>query len=208
MRRTGIALMISMLSLAAVASTTSVVPTAIIASESSRVEVFTINNKGDNEATFNITVHTLAADGSMTFSKDFLISPSIVKIPAKEKRVVRIGRTKPGVGYYKIVAKELPPPFAGKSGVQLITTHVMPVAFQKAGEPLLSASVAGGKLLLTNTGTAVARVSAIGEAGAKPELQGALGWVLPGTSRTFDYKPKGQVDVRLVRDVQTLPVAK
>ena len=121
-----------------------------------------------------------------------LAAPSIVEIPPGSRRAVRLVRTQSvgAPGYYRVLLRQLPQPSTAGQ-VQLLIHQNLPVGFEdaKAGPPVLTARFTADGLLLTNTGSTAARLTAVGPQGMPAWREGALGWVLPGQSKSVELKP-------------------
>ncbi|MGW6163715.1 hypothetical protein, partial [Bacillus altitudinis] len=71
--------------------------------------------------------------------------------------------------------------------------------------PVLTARFTADGLLLTNTGSTAARLTAVGPQGMPAWREGALGWVLPGQSKSVELKP-GQRAASVTVTVNGSPV--
>ncbi|MFW9374652.1 molecular chaperone [Xanthomonas perforans] len=192
-------LAISLCSLFAVpawAGNVSLFPTSIVAPAGQKSGALTLENHGKTPERFQVTVLDWSQDPSgqdvTSPATAVLAAPSIVEIPPGARRAVRLVRTQ-GVGtpgYYRVLLRQLPQPSTAVQ-VQLLIHQNLPVGFEdaKAGPPVLRARFTADGLLLTNTGSTAARLTAVGPQGMPAWREGALGWVLPGQSKLVELKP-------------------
>lgn len=161
-----------------------------------REGALTLENHGETPERFQVTVLDWSQDPSGQDvtgpAKAVIAAPSIVEIPPGSRRAVRLVRTQ-GVGtpgYYRVLLRQLPQPSTAGQ-VQLLIHQNLPVGFEdaKAGPPVLMARFTPDGLLLTNTGSTAARLTAVGPQGMPAWREGALGWVLPGQSKHVELKP-------------------
>lgn len=203
----------SLLAVPASAGNVSLFPTSIVAPAGEKAGALTLENHGETPERFQVTVLDWSQDPSgqdvTSPAKAVIGAPSIVEIPPGSRRAVRLVRTQ-GVrtpGYYRVLLRQLPrPSMAGR--VQLLIHQNLPVGFEdaKAGPPVLRARFTADGLLLTNTGPTAARLTAVGPQGMPAWREGALGWVLPGQSKSVELKP-GQRAASVTVTVNGSPVA-
>ncbi|MBN5158148.1 MULTISPECIES: fimbria/pilus periplasmic chaperone [Stenotrophomonas] len=178
------------------AGNVSLFPTSIVAPALEKAAAVTLENHGETPERFQVTVLDWSQDPSGQDvtgpAKAVIAAPSIVEIPPGSRRAVRLVRTQ-GVGtpgYYRVLLRQLPQPSTAGQ-VQLLIHQNLPVGFEdaKAGPPVLTARLTANGLLLTNTGSTAARLTAVGPQGMPAWREGALGWVLPGQSKHVELKP-------------------
>ena len=75
---------------------------------------------------------------------------------------------------------------AAASGVELSGADV---TLKQTTEATTADLLTADGLLLTNTGSTAARLTAVGPQGMPAWREGALGWVLPGQSKLVELKP-------------------
>jgi len=178
------------------AGNVSLCPTSIVAPAGEKAGALTLENHGETPERFQVTVLDWSQDPSGQDvtgpAKAVIAAPSIVEIPPGSRRAVRLVRTQ-GVGtpgYYRVLLRQLPQPSTAGQ-VQLLIHQNLPVGFEdaKAGPPVLRARFTADGLLLTNTGSTAARLTAVGPQGMPAWREGALGWVLPGQNKLVELKP-------------------
>ena len=208
-------LAVSLCSLFAVpawAGNVSLFPTSIVAPAGEKSGALTLENHGDSPERFQVTVLDWSQDPSgqdvTSPATTVLAAPSIVEIPPGSRRAVRLVRTQSvgAPGYYRVLLRQLPQPSTAGQ-VQLLIHQNLPVGFEdaKAGPPVLTARFTADGLLLTNTGSTAARLTAVGPQGMPAWREGALGWVLPGQSKSVELKP-GQRAASVTVTVNGSPV--
>lgn len=177
------------------ASSISLSPTSIVSSSQERSAALVLENRGDNAERYQVSVYAWSqtADGQDVAvpTQDLMAAPSVIEIPAKSKRAVRLLRVRgqDSPAYYRLL-RQLPS--AQPTGrMRLLVNQDLPVAFEdpKAGEPVLSARFTTQGVLLSNDGAKAGRLTSIGPAGHAHWREGALGWVLPGQSKLIPLKP-------------------
>ena len=187
-------------SLPAFSGTVSLYPTTVQAVPTEKSAALTLENKGDKPERYQVQTYawSQSQDGrdQMQPTRDVLAAPSIVEVPAKSKRVIRVVRVagQGTAGYYRLMLRQLPDPTDAKtSGLKVLVNQNLPVAFEdpKSGQPVLTARITadGVGVLLSNTGATAAKLSAIGPAGQPAWREGALGWVLPGQNKLVELNP-------------------
>lgn len=166
----------------------SLFPVTLIAPAESRSQAVTLTNHGDQPIRYQVDAYRWTQTGGVDHheaTSDVLATPAIVEVPAHGSRVVRAMRVQgQGSAYYRLMIRELPAPLGEGSGVRMPVNHNLALAFEASSStsPPLTVRAQAGGYLLTNTGTTAARLTAIGAPGQDPWRQGALGWVLPGSS--------------------------
>jgi len=182
------------------ASSISLSPTSIVSSSQERSAALVLENRGDNAERYQVSVYAWSQtpDGHDVAvpSQDLMAAPSVIEIPAKSKRAVRVLRVRgqDSPAYYRLLLRQLPsaqPANAPDGRMRLLVNQDLPVAFEEpnAGEPLLSARFTAQGVLLSNDGSKAARLTSIGPTGHAHWREGALGWVLPGQSKLIPLKP-------------------
>lgn len=177
------------------ASSISLSPTSIVSSSQERSAALVLENRGDNAERYQVSVYAWSqtADGQDVAvpTHDLMAAPSVIEIPAKSKRAVRVLRVRgqDSPAYYRLLLRQLPS--AQPAGrMRLLVNQDLPVAFEdpKSGEPVLSARFTTQGVLLSNDGAKAGRLTSIGPAGHAHWREGALGWVLPGQSKLIPLK--------------------
>ena len=207
----------ALFSFPAIASQVSLMPTSLIGDPSQHSHAVTLTNADEVAVRYQVTVHRWIQEGGidkLEKTGSVLASPSILEVPAKGRRVVRLVRVGEmgGLGYYRVVFQQLPQPQteSGKgANLSLLVNHSLPLAFEASKPDVrLTASFApdGSGYQLFNDGTTAARVSSIGPGTGKPWREGALGWVLPGMSKIIQLKPDHRASV-LVLTVNGQPLS-
>jgi len=202
----------SLFAVPAWAGNVSLFPTSIVAPAGEKSGALTLENHGDSPERFQVTVLDWSQDPSgqdvTSPATTVLAAPSIVEIPPGSRRAVRLVRTQSvgAPGYYRVLLRQLPQPSTAGQ-VQLLIHQNLPVGFEdaKAGPPVLTARFTADGLLLTNTGSTAARLTAVGPQGMPAWREGALGWVLPGQSKSVELKP-GQRAASVTVTVNGSPV--
>ncbi len=186
----------------------SVTPVRIYLTPRDKAVAVTITNESDDELVMQADVYLWkqkpGGEDELTLTEDMLVSPPIIKVPAKSHQVVRLARLIPPQPTeqmtYRLIVREIPEAKPAKDKVQLTLALAfsMPVFITPPG--------AKNKLDCTVERTAVNAINAVcensGNAYAQP-LQFALtnpggdkqlalreqaGYILPGVKRTFDIK--------------------
>lgn len=146
-------------------------------------------------------------------TQDVLASPVMVKIGSGEKKAMRFSREVMDSSkseYYKLKLQEVPVAAAKTPGVSTIPVFALylPMGFEPKGAGAhLKASMAGGKLLVSNDGQGAWSMSSIGKPGEKPWKE-AAGWILPDGGLAYDMpvKPGDAIEVKDGSKTQTLVV--
>lgn len=182
------------------ASSISLSPTSIVSSSQERSAALVLENRGESTERYQVSVYAWSQtpDGHdvAVASQDLMAAPSVIEIPAKSKRAVRVLRVREqgSPAYYRLLLRQLPSaqsPNAPDGRMRLLVNQDLPVAFEdpKSGEPVLSARFTAQGVLLSNDGAKAGRLTSIGPAGHAHWREGALGWVLPGQSKLIPLKP-------------------
>lgn len=193
-------LLLLLVSACATAGSITVSPVQVISRGAPHVAVINFKNDADQPTRYQIEVLAWTQRGGKNIyvpSHDLLISPPMLELPAKAKRIVRVLPTRPSTGarYYVLFFRQL-------SSVEQVRTkgHTLNLlvnqALKASYEPAnaapaeLSARVVGGHLEIANAGGSHAAVYSIGHPNEKPLEAGALGWVLPGGAFKFNVPAK------------------
>lgn len=185
----------------AFAARIALIPTTLLGETATKAHAVTLFNPDDLPVSIQVKAYRWTQqDGKdqLVETGDVLAAPSIVEIPPKGRRVVRVIRVSGlgTVGYYRVIFRQLPSPRSETgtgANVSLLVNHSIPLGFEAAQPDVrLSASLSpdGSGYRLTNTGTTAARLTTIGPASGKAWREGALGWVLPGSSKDIPLKPE------------------
>lgn len=185
----------------AFASQVSLMPTTLLGDPATKAHAVTLINADDVPVSYQVTAYQWLQKGgkdALVNTTDVLAAPSIVEIPPKGRRVVRVVRISGhgATGYYRVIFQQLPaPPVENGKGahVSLLVNHSLPLGFEASVPDVrLTASLSpdGSGYRLTNSGTTAARLTTIGPSNGKAWREGALGWVLPGMSKDIPLKPE------------------
>lgn len=172
-----------------------------------RATAITITNEGDEELVMQADVFTWKQkpDGSddLVLSEDLILSPPIVKIPAKSRQVVRLAMISPPAApeqlTYRMVLREIPEAHAADKKVQLqiALAFSLPVFITPPGakrDVACTASRAAPdtvNAVCVNRGRAYAQLRdlQLGAAdGAKLAGLESAAYILPGMTRTYALK--------------------
>jgi len=105
-------------------------------------QIVTVTNQGGEPARFQLTLNTwtLNEDGTQTLTptKELVVFPTLLDLPAGAARKIRVGTLKPATGQgpektYRLMVAEIP--IQGRevpSGVRMLTTMSIPVFVQPA----------------------------------------------------------------------------
>jgi fimbrial chaperone protein len=178
------------------ASSISLSPTSIVSGSQEKSAALVLENRGDSTERYQVSVYawsqTAGGQDVAVPTQDLMAAPSVIEIPAKSKRAVRVLRVRgqDSPAYYRLLLRQLPSAQPA-SRMRLLVNQDLPVAFEdpKAGEPVLSARFTTQGVLLSNDGAKAGRLTSIGPAGHAHWREGALGWVLPGQSKLIPLKP-------------------
>ena len=185
----------------AFATRVSLTPTTLLGEPTTKAHAVTLFNPDDLPVSYQVKAYRWTQqDGKdqLGETSDVLAAPSIVELPPKGRRVVRVIRVSGhgAVGYYRVIFQQLPKPRSETgtgANVSLLVNHSIPLGFE-AAQPDVRLSVSlspdGSGYRLTNTGTTAARVTTIGPSFGQSWREGALGWVLPGLSKDIPLKPE------------------
>lgn len=218
MRHALLASCLALLTTPAFAAGVAISPTTLDAHVDVPAQAIALHNRGDAPLRYQVRAyHWSQANGVDVLSEanDVLATPAIVEVPAQGRRVVRLMRLRGvgTIGYYRVFVHQLPAAAGDApvgSNVSLLVHHSIPMAFEPNKKDVsLSVGTEVDGYRLHNAGTAAARVTRLGPAGGTPWREGALGWVLPGTSKTIPLESKDRsasVSVTVNGAAQTLTV--
>lgn len=181
------------------ASSISLSPTSIVSGSQEKSAALVLENRGDGTERYQVSVYAWSQtpDGHDVAvpTQDLMAAPSVIEIPARSKRAVRVLRVREqgSQTYYRLLLRQLPsaqPANAPNGRMRLLVNQDLPVAFENsnAGEPVLSARFTAQGVLLSNAGAIAARLTTLGPEGQASWREGALGWVLPGQSKLIPLK--------------------
>lgn len=194
------AALLALFSASAFAGSISVAPVQVLSRGTPRVSVIHFDNAGDQPTRYQIEVLAWTQrDGKNVYapSHDLLVSPPMLELPAKAKRIVRVLPARPLTGphYYVLFFRQLSSVEAVKSKgrvVNLLISQALKASYEpsNARPAELSARVVDGHLEIANSGGSHAAIYSIGHPNEKPVEAGALGWVLPGGAFKFNAPAK------------------
>lgn len=209
MKRLLFCLAVMLATFPALASKIALSPVVIRAPEQAQTTVFQLHNLGTNPAFYQVSVLVWRQDGlteTEVPTRDVMASPTVLEVAPGAKRVVRLMKLKPGAGAFRLSVREILKP-SSASGIRTAVSFSVPVLFESAtATPTLTAQRQAGQLVITNTGTGAAQITAIGAVSAKPAKEGMLGWLLPGGTKRFDFAPAGDVVLKVNGRPLTLSV--
>ncbi len=203
----------------------SVTPVRIYMKPGDKAVAITITNESEEQLVMQADVYSWKQkpDGTddLALTEDMLVSPPIIKVPAKSHQVVRLARLVPPQPEqqmtYRLIVREIPEarPLKDKVQVQLALAFSLPV--------FITPPAAKNKLDCTIARTAANAVNAVcentGNAYAQPlnfVLTGAAGdkqlasrsqggYILPGIKRNFEIKAEtGRIPAGKTRLTVTL----
>jgi fimbrial chaperone protein len=179
-------LFLALVATAAPAADVVVSPTVLVAEPNRRTEAISIVNRGKAPVAYQVEVlrwHLVDGKDVLTPTREVIATPVRLEIPAGTTRVLRVMRLQGNdTAYYRIRVRELPNP-AVKGPVQVLVQMLVPLAFERAGEARVLARRVPGGFVLSNAGTATARIALVRTLDDRPVAQEGLGWVFPGTER-------------------------
>lgn len=232
----GLALSAALLAAPAMAADFSINPTRVELGVKKGVETITLSNGEDRELSFEVSLMKWSQKDNGEWvevaSKDLVVYPALLKMPANGKGIVRIGAkiaNAPAVeGSYRLSIQELPGgPAPDGTAVRLLTRVSLPVFItpaQKTEKFVLAANASkeGLKLTIANQGTVHASpqealvefLDGSGKSlGAAVKSKNNTDYVLPGASTSFtqawptNCSAVKQVKVKLADlDTLTAPV--
>lgn len=181
---------LSLLALPVFAGQVRLAPSSFVLTSNAGPQSLTLSNPGDESVRYQVTALIMrnTPDGQVTLtpSHDLLVSPPMLEIKPHSRRTIRIANVHPSATptYYRLSVRELPPPRNPlKTGMQLLVSYLVPVAYEPANAApaqLTARLESDGSLLVSNHGGRRAAINAVGPVDGKPWRAGAMGWVLPG----------------------------
>jgi fimbrial chaperone protein len=197
------------------AATVSVMPLGFVGSDNQSKNVLTVENQGDTKVRLQIRSYAwdqAAGKDNLQPTRDLIAAPGLLELPPHAKRIVRVIRLKPVSGStmsYRVVMSELPEPFVPGKGASLkvLMEYNFPFVYEPANAAPVSlhASWKGNTLSVNNSGGRAAKLSMIGPQSSVSWVQGLVGWVLPGATRSFDMTSHAvNISVRVNDVEQTL----
>jgi fimbrial chaperone protein len=203
------------------AATFSVTPVRIYMKPQDRAVAVTITNEGDEPVVLQADLYTWTQkpDGTddTQLTEDLILSPPIVKLPAKGRQVVRLARLRPADASrqltYRMILREIPEAGAPRENIQVqialalsMPVFITPPAAKRA---MLCATTRGGASTLNvscaNTGSAYAQIREIQAKRGERTLAGFEGgtYILPGAHRVMTLKGADPLPAGPVRLVVT-----
>lgn len=157
-------------------------------------------NTSKSVQTYQVQIDELTVENGKLVRKpatDVRLVPSVATVQPGKRQSIRWLRTssKTSEQFYRVRLDVVPTAEdLAKPGVLIVMHHDMPWIFRPAdAAPQLSARWQGGSLVVSNTGNASARLTAL-VAGAK-QVPGLVGYVLPGETHTFELNAKATASV-------------
>lgn len=191
------ALALSMIVLPALAGQVNLAPSSFVLASNAGPQALTLSNPGSEKVTYQVSALALSetSDGQvmLTPSHDLLISPTLREVQPHTRQTIRIINLKPSetAKYYRLSVRELPPPHNPlKTGMQLLVSYLVPVAYEPANAApaqLTAHLEADGSILVSNHGGRRAAINAVGPVDGKPWRAGAMGWVLPEGALRYSF---------------------
>jgi len=158
----------------AYAAQLSISPTRLSVTPESEAIAFSLRNGGDQKALVEVAVYTwtdINDPNALEPTKDFIVVPPVVEIPAKQAQVLRLAQRVSGdvkaEQMYRLILKEVPSAIRAENGVGFALEMSLPVFLAPQGasaKPVWSLrwkDVATPELLLANQGDAHLRVRSI-----------------------------------------------
>jgi len=190
----------------------SVTPVRIYMTPRDKAVAVTINNEADEELVIQADVYAWKQkpDGKddLALTEDLLLSPPIIKVPAKSHQVVRLARLHalPQTQQltYRMIVREIPEARPAKDKVQLqvALAFSMPVFITPPGaknklDCIVARTAANSvNAICENTGSAYAQPLGFvlsSSAGDKQASRDNGGYILPGIKRSFDIKSDSRI---------------
>jgi fimbrial chaperone protein len=195
---------------AANAGSFSVSPVRLYMTPKDRAIAVTLRNEGDTEVVLQaeINVWSQKADGTdeLTPTDDLILSPPIIKLPARGTQIVRLARLVPADASrqltYRMIIREVPEikakpglniPFALAFSLPVFITP--PLAARQMACSLAKTEAKTAALTCTNTGTAYAQTRDVTlkyAGGTSVKLNGG-GYVLPGAKKIIPYTAENDI---------------
>lgn len=185
----------------------SVTPVRIFMSAKDKAVALTITNESEEDLVMQADVYAWKqkpdGEDDLVLTEDMLVSPPIIKAPAKSHQVVRLARlipAQPGQQMtYRLIVREIPEahPAKNKVQLQLALAFSMPVFITppeaKRKLDCVVARVAANAVNATceNTGSAYAQLvdfELSRQSGEKLASRDKGGYILPTIKRSFEMK--------------------
>jgi fimbrial chaperone protein len=190
-----------------------VTPVRIFMTPRDRAIAVTVTNDSEQEIVMQADLYSWKqkADGTdeLTSTDEVILSPPILRVPAKSRQVVRLARLGPPPAVeeqtYRMIVREVPearPQAPGAVGVQLAIAFSLPVFVTPPGaKRQMQCEVARvapdtANATCRNSGRGYAQIRAfelLETGGTKVATREPGGYILPGNSRTFELKGPGQI---------------
>ena len=190
-----------------------------------RAIAVTVSNEGDKEIVLQADLYTWKQDDKgldvLVLTDEVLLSPPIVKLAPKSKKVLRLAVLRPRPAgeqlTYRMIMKEVTEavPPGEKVEVQISVAYSLPIFVTPLGAKrdvsctLERAATDAVRAVCENTGNAYGHVSNFVLSSAAGEKQAELklgGYILPGVKRSFDIKrldaaiPAGKAKLTMIHD--------
>ncbi len=194
------------------AGTFSVTPVRIFMTPKDKAIAVTIINEGDEDLVMQADVYAWKqkTDGEddLALTEDLLLSPPIIKVPAKSHQVVRLARLRalPQERQltYRMIVREIPEakPVKDKVQLQIALAYSMPIFITPAGaknklDCVVERTAANSvNAVCENTGSAYAQPLGFvltNLAGDKLASRDKAGYILPTIKRSFDIKSDSHI---------------
>jgi fimbrial chaperone protein len=190
----------------------SVTPVRIYMTPRDKAVAVTINNEGDEELVMQADVYSWKqkpdGEDDLVLTEDLLLSPPIIKVPAKSHQVVRLARLHalPQARQltYRMIVREIPEakPAKDKVQLQIALAYSMPIfitppeAKNKLDCVVQRTAANSVNAICENTGSAYAQpliflLSSL--AGDKLASRDTGGYILPSIKRSFDIKSDSHI---------------
>jgi fimbrial chaperone protein len=124
-------------------------------------------------------------------TQEIRFQPTMATIQPGQTQVIRVVKVKAPAGQeeaYRVVVSELPTEIQkseSENKAVFLLNYSLPLFYRAAGAAAsLRGEYKAGELILTNTGTATAKVYGV-KAGSEMVVPGLLGYVLPGSTMRF-----------------------
>lgn len=187
------------------AATFTVTPVRIYMKPQDRAVAVTITNEGDEPVVLQADVYTWTQkpDGSddTELTEDLILSPPIIKLPARARQVVRLARLQPADSSrqltYRMILREIPEATPPKENVQVqialalsLPVFITPPPAKRAMSCQASRAEAALEVTCANSGTAYAQIRTIQAKRGERELGRFEGgsYILPGARKVMPVK--------------------
>jgi len=189
----------------------SVTPVRIYMSPSDRAVAVTINNEGDTDLVMQADLYTWKqkpdGEDDLELTEDLLLSPPIIKVPAKSRQVVRLARLQPAdmenQQTYRLIVREIPEaaPSTANLQLQIAIAFSMPVFITppnaKYKLDCTAQKTAMDKVSVSckNSGNAYAQIIDLTletSSDQKITARSTGGYMLPSIKRKFDIESENK----------------